>query len=266
MDNYHEAFQGRPRQFELPLLDKKGSKVWLQLFLNPVHYGGNLEEVSCIAYDITDRKEFDRRIRDALKEKEVLLQEVHHRVKNNLQVISSILNLQSGYVEDPRTLEILKESQNRIRSMSFIHETLYQTADFSSIEFADYISTLTRNLIHSYTTDRPVQLETDFDEVNLGIDQAIPCGLIVNELVSNALKYAYDGVERPCLSVSIKERGREIKLRVKDNGRGFPKDFRYEESNSLGIQLVYTLVDQLDATIELKSEGGADIIITFERV
>ena len=222
--------------------------------------------MSCIAYDVTDRKEIDRRILDALKEKEVLLQEVHHRVKNNLQVISSILNLQSGYVTDTGTLEILKESQNRIKSMSYIHETLYQTADFGSIEFSDYINSISRNLIHSYTTEAPVQLITDLDRICLSIDQAIPCGLIINELVSNALKYAFKNIEKPSLLVRIKELGEGITLEVKDNGIGLPENFGFEKSNSLGVQLVYSLVEQLDGNITISSEKGTDIIITFDKL
>jgi two-component sensor histidine kinase len=173
--------------------------------------------------------------------------------------------LQSGYVKDPKTLDILKESQDRIKSMSYIHETLYQTADFSSIEFPDYINTLSRSLIHSYITDKPVRLETEFDEVYLGIDQAIPCGLIVNELVSNALKYAFKGIKDPVLRITIKEKNGIITLRVKDNGVGLPADFKYQESDSLGIQLVYTLTDQIDGTIEMNNDSGADIIVTFEK-
>lgn len=266
LDDYDKVFGGEPRQFEVPFLNSKGENVWLQFFLNPVYYADKLEEVSCMAYDVTDRKEIDRRILDALKEKEVLLQEVHHRVKNNLQVISSILNLQSGYVTDTGTLEILKESQNRIKSMSYIHETLYQTADFGSIEFSDYINSISRNLIHSYTTDAPVQLITDLDRICLSIDQAIPCGLIINELVSNALKYAFKNIQKPSLLVKIKEQGKSITLQVKDNGIGLPENFGFEKSNSLGVQLVYSLVEQLDGNIIISSEKGTDIIITFDQL
>lgn len=266
LDNYAKTFKGEPKQFEIPLLNNKGENLWLQFFLNPVYYEGKLQEVSCMAYDVTDRKEIDRRILDALKEKEVLLQEVHHRVKNNLQVISSILNLQSSYVNDTETLEVLKESQNRIKSMSYIHETLYQTADFGSIEFSDYINIISRNLIHSYITDAPVNLKTELDQICLSLDQAIPCGLIMNELVSNALKYAFKETEDPQLLVEIRESGNEITLRVKDNGIGLPKDFAFEKSNSLGIQLVYSLVEQLDGELTINAEEGTEFIIRFEKI
>jgi PAS domain S-box-containing protein len=266
LDSFKEAFKGRPQQFELPLLTKKKRPIWLQVFLNPVYIDGALLEVSCLTYDVTDRIEIDRKIRDSLKEKEVLLQEVHHRVKNNLQVISSILNLQSSFVEDQKTLEILRESQERIKSMSFIHETLYRTSDFTSIEFTDYIDTLTRNLVQSYMiTSSGVKLETDFDEIYLSLDQAIPCGLIVNELVSNALKYAFVNVKHPKLTIRVKEIEGKIELLVRDNGVGLPADFKYQDSDSLGIQLVYTLSEQLDAELEVTSKGGTSFLITFDK-
>lgn len=218
-----------------------------------------------VSRDITERKIIEQQVKDSLKEKEVLLQEVHHRVKNNLQVISSILSLQSNYVKDKKTLEILAESQNRIKSMSYIHETLYQTTDFSSIEFSNYLNTLASNLIHSYSySGGIVKLVTDFDEIYLTIDQAIPCGLIVNEIVSNAMKHAFEGKDGD-VYLSIKESQGKIHLRVADNGKGLPKDFKYEESDSLGMQLVYSLIDQLDASLELKADKGTDFLITFDK-
>lgn len=263
---FKEAFAGKPQQFELPLRTKDDELVWHQVFLNPVYYGETMEEISCLAYDITDRKEIDTRIRTSLKEKEVLLQEVHHRVKNNLQVISSILNLQSSFVTDERTLQILSESQSRIKTMSYIHETLYQTADFSSIEFTEYINTLARNLIQSYSSGATkINLITDFDQIYLDLDQAIPCGLIINELVSNATKYAFDGMERGEITLRIKEVEGRIELEVSDNGIGLPADFDPENSDSLGIYLVHALVEQLDAEIKIEKEPSARFLITFDK-
>ncbi|MCB0760411.1 MAG: PAS domain S-box protein [Flavobacteriales bacterium] len=265
LESFETAFEGKPQEFELPLIDKNGHALWLQVFLNPVMLDGNLEEISCLTYDITDRIEIDRKIRDSLKEKEVLLQEVHHRVKNNLQVISSILNLQSSYVTDEGTLEILSESQNRIKSMSYIHESLYQTADFSAVDFPDYLNTLVRNLVHSYNLHSgAVEVIAEYADVHLSLDQSIPCGLIVNELVSNAMKYAYADVSTPKLWVKLSQEGKNVQIKVADNGVGLPADFKYQESDSLGIQLVYTLVEQLDATIDVNSESGTCFLITFE--
>lgn len=263
---FRDAFEGRPQQFEVALRNQEGEIIWLQVFLNPVYAGNQFKEISCLTYDITDRKEMDQTVLSSLKEKDVLLQEVHHRVKNNLQVISSILNLQSSYVQDEGTLEILQESQNRIKSMSYIHETLYRTTDFSSIVFTDYIQNIARNLIHSYSfVTGEVHLQTHFDQVYLSLDQAIPCGLIINELVSNALKYAYKGIDHRVLTIEITQKDEKIAISVADNGIGLPDNFRYEEADSLGVQLVYTLAEQLDGVIDVKTQPGTRFLITFDK-
>jgi two-component sensor histidine kinase len=231
-----------------------------------VHVNGKFQELSCLVYDNTDRKEIDRKIRDSLKEKEVLLKEVHHRVKNNLQVISSILNLQSSYVDDPKTLEILRESQQRIKSMSFIHETIYRTSDFSRLEFMDYLKTIISNLIQSYRSAKTrVDFVSEMHSVGLNLDQAIPCGLIVNELVSNSLKYAFKGREHGKLTVRLNEEDGVIMLAVMDDGIGLPADFAFEKNNSLGIQLVYALLDQIDATVNVVQTEGTQFFISFKR-
>jgi PAS domain S-box-containing protein len=261
---FENVFNGRPQQFEFAVKSNSGNTIWLQAFLNPVYVDEKIEEVSCLMYDNTERKEIDRKIRDSLKEKEVLLQEVHHRVKNNLQVISSILNLQSSYVNDEATLEILQESQNRIKSMSFIHETLYRTTDFSSIDFSEYIKSLSYNLIQSYRLQNcAVEFLPEIDKVSMSIDQSIPCGLIVNELVSNALKYAYKGRKKGKLIVELKEQDNQIHLRIADDGVGLPPNFKFEKNDSLGVQLVYSLTEQLDGTIQVDSEKGTSFLITF---
>ena len=263
---FTNGFKGRPQQFELPLKNMVGETIWWQCFLNPVHVNGKFQELSCLVYDNTDRKEIDRKIRDSLKEKEVLLKEVHHRVKNNLQVISSILNLQSSYVDDPKTLEILRESQQRIKSMSFIHETIYRTSDFSRLEFMDYLKTIISNLIQSYRTAKTrVDFVSEMQSVGLNLDQAIPCGLIVNELVSNSLKYAFKGREHGKLTVKLNEEDGVIMLAVIDDGIGLPTDFAFEKNNSLGIQLVYALLDQIDATVKVDQTAGTQFFISFKR-
>jgi PAS domain S-box-containing protein len=263
---FTNGFKGRPQQFEFALRNSDDHTIWLQAFLNPVYMDGKLEELSCLLYDNTERREIDKKVRDSLKEKEILLQEVHHRVKNNLQVISSILNLQSSYVEDETTLEVLRESQQRIKSMSFIHETIYRTADFSKLEFTDYIKTIANNLIQSYhTRDVAVEFVSDMDLVYLNLDQSIPCGLILNELVSNALKYAFKGRKKGRLEIQLHETNGEITLLVKDDGVGLSENFNYEKTNSLGIQLVYTLIEQLDGTIDVTNKNGAAFLIKFHR-
>lgn len=267
------AAQGVQQQFELPLVNQAGELVWYQLFVNPVQYDEGTKELSCIAYDITERKSIDNQIREALKEKEILLQEVHHRVKNNLQVISSMLNLQRRFVDDAKMLEVLDESQNRISTMSFIHESLYKNSDFSSIGFSDYLERLTQNLIHSYSNvTARVELTTKLDDVHINLKQAIPCGLIVNELVSNCLKYAFKGREEGKIFLRVERVGENLEIQVADDGVGLPEDFDFETNESLGVYLVSALTDQLDGTLTVDNKhrynalewtNGASFLVSF---
>ena len=225
--------------------------------------------------EIAERARAEQRIQASLEEKEVLLQEIHHRVKNNLQIISSLLSLQSGLVDDQQALEIFQDSQHRVRSMALIHEKLYRSQNLARIDFADYIRDLTRYLFASYVTiDQDVNLNVQADDVHLGIDTAVPCGLILNELVSNALKHAFpaqgngrDGRETPPTGeIRVElcwEKENTLMMIVADNGVGLPGDLDVRYSTSLGLQLVTTLVDQLDGTLELDDRGGTLFKITF---
>jgi len=261
------AFKGKTQHLEIKISNTRGGENWYEIYFNPVYLEyKKINEISCIAFEISQRKETEDRLLSSLKDKEVLLKEVHHRVKNNLQVISSILSLQTSYVRDKKTLGILQESQNRIKSMSFIHESLYQNEDFTSIKISEYIFTLTQNLFYSYRlAGEKVVLETDFDEVFLNIDQAIPCGLIINELVSNALKYAFIDKEKGKIKVEVKQNRNEISIQVSDNGIGLPTSIELGVSDTLGFQLVHALVDQLDANITIDRKKGTKYLITFEQ-
>lgn len=261
------AFKGNPQEMEGYIEYDVDRKLWLETFISPIKYDGfDVDELAFIAHDTTDKKTIYNKMKESLEEKEVLLKEVHHRVKNNLQVISSILNLQSSYVSDQNTLSILRESQNRIKSMSFIHENLYQTENFSSINFSEYIINLTGNLIHTYQmTSNPIHLEHKADDITLNLDQAIPCGLIVNELVSNAIKYAFKDIKKPILKVEIHENQNIITIIVADNGIGIPKEIDIYNTDSLGLQLVFTLIDQIDGNIDIKISNGTQYLIKFEK-
>ena len=265
---YESAFAGQPQYFETEFTEKDDTISWREIYLNPI-FGedGKVLEVSGIGHDITEKKISEAQIRQSLQEKEVLLKEVHHRVKNNLQVISSILNLQSSYVKDEGTLNILKESQNRIKSMAFIHESLYQTKDFSSINFTEYVINLSQNLLQSYSNfDREIKLNLDIQNVFLNLDLAIPCGLIINEIVSNVLKYAFvDKSEGGEISIKMEIVGENLILLVGDNGKGLPKHIDYRNTESLGLQLVVTLTDQLSGTIELDLTKGTNYTIIFKQ-
>lgn len=267
-EKYAEAYKGKQQHFIIDKFDVKQQRVVKEVFLNPIkNDSGETTEISGIAHDITEKIIAEEQLKDSLKQKEVLLKEVHHRVKNNLQVISSILNLQTSYVKDEKTLTILKESQNRIKSMSFIHESLYQTNDFSQINFSEYVISLSKNLVHSYGVfDGLVDLDLKIENVSLNLDQSIPCGLLINELVSNALKYAFPKEKRGSITIELLEKKGTVYLAVKDNGVGLPNDIDYRNTDSLGLQLVITLIEQLDGEIKLDNNQGANYYIQFKKL
>jgi len=223
----------------------------------------NANECMVISRDITDKKTAEQKMRASLKEKEVLLKEVHHRVKNNLQVISSILNLQGSYIKDAKILEILHESQNRIKSMAFVHESLYQTKDFASINFQEYVGNISRSLVHSYSLSTAPELNLDIDPIFLNLDTSIPCGLIINELLSNALKYAFKDGRKGAIQVAVKENNNSITITIADNGMGLPNGLDYRNTESLGLQLVVALVEQINGSIKIDQKKGTKFAIEF---
>ncbi len=215
--------------------------------------------------DVTEDRRAQERIRTSLEEKEVLLKEIHHRVKNNLQVISSLLNLQSRQVTDPAVLEILKESHNRVRSMALVHETLYQSGDLGSIDVGAYVHRLAAHLVRSYGVSTAlVRLVTDIADVRLGIDTAIPCGLMINELVSNALKHAFPEQRPGEIRIEVRaERDGGFLLRVSDDGVGLPEGLDYRNTSSLGLRLVNTLAAQLEGTLSCTTGPGTAFELRF---
>ncbi len=220
---------------------------------------------TAILRDVTDRIAAEELIRAALREKEALLKEIHHRVKNNLQVVSSLLGLQSRAAVDPDARKMFVESQNRIHSMALLHESLYQSNDLARIDFPDYIRQLASHLFQSYgvPADR-IQLRTDLDKLYLNLDAAVPCGLIINELVSNSLKYAFPEGRQGEIRIVLRERLENMsKLVVEDNGIGLSAGIDWMTARSLGLRLVRTLAEQLGATLRLESEAGTKVELTF---
>jgi two-component sensor histidine kinase len=199
----------------------------------------------------------------AQQEKDVLLKEVHHRVKNNLQVISSLLSLQSMSQSDSATICLLRESQDRVRSMALIHEQLYQSGDLSRLDFGAYADRLTANLLRSYTVAGTIKLKIDVRDILISIDLAIPCGLIINELVTNALKHAFPHGRNGTVGIAMHRDGGEYVLAVTDDGVGMPPQVNSENADSFGLQLVDTLVGQLEGSIDVDRNDGTAYTIRF---
>lgn len=215
--------------------------------------------------EIIERKQTEIQIREALTEKEVLLKEVHHRVKNNLQVISSLLNLQTAEIKDPATLNAFKESQNRVRSMALIHEKLYQSDDLAHIDFSTYLQNLVNSLSQSYRVKKDkVELQVQSEKILLDLDTAIPCGLIVNELVSNSIKYAFPDEQSGKVQVLCStNKDKSISLIVRDDGVGLPPGFDHTKGTSLGLKLVNSLTRQIDGNLSVGNTKGTCFEITF---
>jgi len=207
----------------------------------------------------------DQQLRQSLSEKESLLKEIHHRVKNNLQIVSSLLYLQEDYMKDAKGVEILRESQNRVKSMALIHEQLYGTADLAKIDFGRYIQGLTANLFDAYGIDPArIRLNVRADDIALGVDMAVPCGLIINELVSNALKHAFLPDAGGTIDIVIRtlNAGR-IEIVVADDGIGLVEPPADAEKKSLGLRLIDTLTTQLGGNLAIKTENGTRFSITL---
>jgi PAS domain S-box-containing protein len=254
---------------------KDGNWLWLESTGKP--YRTEKGEIRGViaSRDITERKRVDEQIKESLREKEVLLKEIHHRVKNNLQVISSLINIQSQYTKSRKALEMFNETQNRIRSMALIHEQLYQSNNMAMISFSEYVQNLLANLFYSYDINPDaIKLKVNVDNIFLNIDTAIPCGLIINELVSNSMKHAFPRGRKGEIRVEmLAGNGMEGKsahpyftLIVSDNGCSLPKDLDLRNTNSLGLQLVLDLVEQLGGIIEVDRNAGASFKIKFEEL
>ena len=272
---------------------KNGELYWESISISPIkNHEGVITDFVKVAEDITERKRveqerlhFEEQIMKSLKEKEVLLKEVHHRVKNNLQVISSLLNLQSKHIKDKKALNVFRESQNRVKSMALAHEELYQSKDMARIDFKEYVRNLINYLFRSYGVNSDIIMaRIKIKDIFLDVDMAIPCGLIINELVSNSLKHAFPAAYAACaaekpggnvyeepgraegeISINFYSDNNKHALIVSDNGVSFPEDIDFRKTKSLGLQLVSTLTHQLGGVIRLDESRGTEFTITFEK-
>ena len=216
--------------------------------------------------EIKERKQAEQKVRQSLKEKNLLLKEIHHRVKNNLLIVSSLLESQADYIDDPQAIKMLEDSQNRITSMALIHELLHCSTSLFEIDIQQYVTALVEHITNSYLT-KQIDFHLNLQPIKLNIETAHPCGLIINELISNALEHAFVDRQQGNITIQFnRDKFGCYSLFLKDDGVGFPIDKNFYQSESLGLELVSTLVEQLEGKIEMENNHGTQIKITFKEL
>jgi two-component sensor histidine kinase len=268
MKNNQRILNGERLPFgEFTALKKDGSTFQIFVNTNPIIQEDKIIGLRGILVDITELKDAENKIKASLKDKEVLLKEVHHRVKNNMQIISSLLNLQIDYLNNEDAIDVLKESQNRVKSMAMIHEKLYLSKDLTEINFADYIQNLVSNLFYSYNIkESQIKPIIKIEDVNLNIETAIPCGLIINELISNCLKYAFPNQMKGEIIITLKSIEDNFELVISDNGIGLPEKININKIKTLGLLLVNSLTEQIDGKISIYKKNGTQFKIIFKEL
>lgn len=268
MQYHNNRIQGKkaPSRYEFKGVKKDGSFIYLEADAQAIKKGKKIVGTRCYIWDISARKTADEKLKASLQEKEVLLREIHHRVKNNLQIISSLLNLQSRNIKDRPSLDMFQESRHRVRSMALVHEKLYRSEDLAKVDFCEYIRSLSSHLFMAYgINSTSIKLDVDVKDVYLDINTSIPCGLIINELVSNSLKHAFDGRKQGRIRIVLQHENEDkFKLVVSDNGVGLPRSLDVTKTESLGLQLVSMLVEQLQGSLFIDRSGGTSFEIVFQ--
>ena len=273
-DHMGEAFKeqreaelgGEAQDFEHYRTNAEGETEWYHIMLTP-HSGafGEMLGYFIVGMDVTRQKENEDYIRRSLDEKQILLREVHHRVKNNLQVIQSLLRMQGRDAESAALAPMLRESQNRIRSIALVHEQLYKQEDVSEIDLADYLKLLLRQVFRTFDLgNKRISSQVEFRDIYLSLTKAIPCALIVNELVTNSIKYAFENQEEGQIRILAETKDDQLTLIVQDNGCGFSDDINIDERETLGLKIVRTLTRQIGGELEIDCKNGAQFKVVFE--
>ncbi len=252
-------------QGELQNLKKSGESYWVSTHVSPLRdESGVITHFIDVEEVITEHKLADDRLIASLNEKEVLLKEIHHRVKNNLQIICSLLNLQSGYISDGHDLAIFRECQDRVKSMAMIHELMYNSMDLGHIDLEAYIHSLLDYLWVSYAVRQTIATRVRAkSKIYLNANMAVPCGLILNELITNCIKYAFTGREKGEISVELVKTGGTVVMTVSDNGVGLPYDYDPADAGTLGMQLVHDLTAHIGGSLQIDRSGGTRFRIEF---
>jgi two-component sensor histidine kinase len=229
---------------------------------------GNVMGSVHVARDITERKIMEEQLEQALEDKDILMKEIHHRVKNNLMIMANLLNLQSRYIEDEVARDIFKDSQSRAKTMALIHDKLYRSQDLKKVDVQDYMESLAKNIYHTYIKDpRQIQLILNVEPHMLDINTVLPLGLILNELLTNTFKYAFPEDRKGILEVKFSKKGNnQFLLEVADNGVGMPVDFHPDQTDSLGMRLIYSLTEQIKGELEINADTGTQTRIKFQEL
>ena len=277
-DFFPKGLAGKYREDDKRLMDlgkaedieeeyiQHGRERWIYTVKTPItDDSGNVTGILGISWDITERKKAEQQIKQSLREKETFLREIHHRVKNNMAVVSSLLSLQANKIEDATVRSLFEESLQRVKAMALVHEKLYQTKDLSSINFEDYITSIVLEIIGLYRIDTDaITTEMNIKDIELDLESAVPCGLIINELLANAFKHAFPDNRSGVLSINFTKTDDTYTLAIKDNGVGLPAGFDYMRTNTLGLQIVEVLTKQLRGSFQIKSDLGTEAAIIFE--
>lgn len=263
------TLKGNSTRFESKRIHKDGTEIPVVVDTAPVTIHGNTEAVFKIYVDISQQKRIENKLRSSLDDKEVLLREIHHRVKNNLAVVSGLLELQISHTKEPGAVKKLRESQSRIHSMGLVHEQMYQVDSFAALNLEEYIRELAQSIKSTFDNEsKDITMEFQFwceHSLELNLDQAIPCGQLLNELLTNAFKHAFQDQDEGTITISLSEPNNSIKLQVSDNGCGIPDNILDMQTNSLGLTLVQNLVSQLQGSLDIENQDGTTFTITFPK-
>jgi PAS domain S-box-containing protein len=246
--------------------DLNGDILYLESQAVPTTLDDGRRGIQQVAKDVTDREQYERKLKESLKEKETLLQEIHHRVKNNLAVVSGMMELQTFNTKNEEVRSLMADSKNRIKTMALIHEKLYQSESLSQIEFGTYVKDLLENISKVSSVSDKVELDLEYDSFNLNVNQAVPCALVINEIVSNAYEHAFVDHNEGRIDVSLQKREDDtVFVQVKDNGCGLPDNFMDKKDDSIGFTIIGTLIKQLQAETNIESEDGLEFSFSFKK-